>query len=132
MIRDILTIFVFSLFLTACSVNQLSKEKEFIKKELEREKVSQELLNDISYILFLLKRKDLGNLNNRFINPKIGLYEIYKSDLENKITFKHSYQIDEVIDHLDGTLKPQGIELHTSTNIPTLVSYIYEWNLSVA
>ena len=54
MIRDILTIFVFSLFLTACSVNQLSKEKEFIKKELEREKVSQELLNDISYILFLL------------------------------------------------------------------------------
>ena len=76
MIRDILTIFVFSLFLTACSVNQLSKEKEFIKKELEREKVSQELLNDISYILFLLKRKDLGNLNNRFINPKIGLYEI--------------------------------------------------------
>ena len=125
MIRDILTIFVFSLFLTACSVNQLSKEKEFIKKELEREKVSQELLNDISYILFLLKRKDLGNLNNRFINPKIGLYEIYKSDLENKITFKHSYQIDEVIDVIDSfEVKEELVSFNCSPNNDAF----YGWN----
>lgn len=59
---------------------------------------------------------------------------LLKPDQENLNHLSQSriHQIDEVIDHLDGTLKPQGIELHTSTNIPTLVSYIYEWNLSVA
>lgn len=101
MTKKILTIFIFSLFFTSCSVNQILHEKEFVKKEIEREKISQELLNDISYILFLLKQKDLENLNARFINPKIGVYEIYKTDIENKMTFKHLYQIEEISDVID-------------------------------
>ena len=85
MIKNIFAIFIFSLLFVACSTNELSKQE----KEVQRQEVSKELLSDISYILFLLKQKDLDNLNSRFINPKIGLYEVYKSDIENKITFKN-------------------------------------------
>lgn len=37
-------------------------------------------------------------------------------------------QIDEVVDYLDSTLKPQGIELYSATSISGLVEDIYQWN----
>ena len=99
----------------------LSKQE----KEVQRQEVSKELLSDISYILFLLKQKDLDNLNSRFINPKIGLYEVYKSDIENKITFKHSYEIDEIVDIIDSFEIKQEIIIF---NCSPYNDAFYGWN----
>lgn len=41
-------------------------------------------------------------------------------------------QIDEIIDKLDRTLRPQGIELYSSTSLEGLASGIYEWDKAVA
>mgnify|MGYP000934372988 FL=1 len=121
MIKNIFTIFIFSLLFVACSTNELSKQE----KEVQRQEVSKELLSDISYILFLLKQKDLDNLNSRFINPKIGLYEVYKSDIENKITFKHSYEIDEIVDIIDSFEIKQEIIIF---NCSPYNDAFYGWN----
>lgn len=121
MIKNIFTIFIFSLLFVACSTNELSKQE----KEVQRQEVSKELLSDISYILFLLKQKDLDNLNSRFINPKIGLYEVYKSDIENKITFKHSYEIDETVDIIDSFEIKQEIIIF---NCSPYNDAFYGWN----
>ena len=121
MIKNIFAIFIFSLLFVACSTNELSKQE----KEVQRQEVSKELLNDISYILFLLKQKDLDNLNSRFINPKIGLYEVYKSDIENKITFKHSYEIDEIVDIIDSFEIKQEIIIF---NCSPYNDAFYGWN----
>ncbi len=66
------------------------------EKELKREQISKELFTQIKDILFLLKTEDLKTLNERFINKQIGFYEIYKTDVENKITFKHEYSMNEI------------------------------------
>lgn len=121
MIKNIFAIFIFSLLFVACSTNELSKQE----KEVQRQEVSKELLSDISYILFLLKQKDLDNLNSRFINPKIGLYEVYKSDIENKITFKHSYEIDEIVDIIDSFEIKQEIIIF---NCSPYNDAFYGWN----
>ena len=121
MIKNIFNIFIFSLLFVACSTNELSKQE----KEVKRQEVSKELLSDISYILFLLKQKDLDNLNSRFINPKIGLYEVYKSDIENKITFKHSYEIDEIVDIIDSFEIKQEIIIF---NCSPYNDAFYGWN----
>lgn len=121
MIKNIFAIFIFSLLFVACSTNELSKQE----KEVQRQEVSKELLSDISYILFLLKQKDLDNLNSRFINPKIGLYEVYKSDIENKITFKHSYEIDETVDIIDSFEIKQEIIIF---NCSPYNDAFYGWN----
>lgn len=121
MIKNIFAIFIFSLLFVACSTNELSKQE----KEVQRQEISKELLSDISYILFLLKQKDLDNLNSRFINPKIGLYEVYKSDIENKITFKHSYEIDEIVDIIDSFEIKQEIIIF---NCSPYNDAFYGWN----
>lgn len=121
MIKNIFVIFIFSLLFVACSTNEISKQE----KEVQRQEVSKELLSDISYILFLLKQKDLDNLNSRFINPKIGLYEVYKSDIENKITFKHSYEIDEIVDIIDSFEIKQEIIIF---NCSPYNDAFYGWN----
>ena len=121
MIKNIFAIFIFSLLFVACSTNELSKQE----KEVQRQEVSKELLSDISYILFLLKQKDLDNLNSRFINPKIGLYEVYKSDIENKITYKHSHEIDEIIDIIDSFEIKQEIIIF---NCSPYNDAFYGWN----
>lgn len=41
-------------------------------------------------------------------------------------------QIDEVIDNLDNTLRPQGINLYSSTSIDGLAAEIYTWEKNVA
>ncbi|EXW73503.1 hypothetical protein J874_4182, partial [Acinetobacter baumannii 44467_1] len=41
-------------------------------------------------------------------------------------------QIDEIVDKLDSTLKPQGIELYSSTSLEGLASEIYGWEKEVA
>lgn len=41
-------------------------------------------------------------------------------------------EIDEVIDKLDSTLKPQGIALYSSTTLEELANEIYNWERNVA
>jgi len=59
---------------------------------------------------------------------------ILKPDEENlrNLTPYRIDQIDEIIDKLDRTLKPQGIELHSSTSFEGLANEIYTWEKDVA
>ncbi|AXX93885.1 hypothetical protein [Arcobacter ellisii] len=98
MIKNIFLMVLVSFFISACSTNQLVINPE---KKMEREKVSKELLDEIGYILFLFKQKDLDTLNARLINPKFGVYEIYKNENTNKITFRHFLKLDEISDSID-------------------------------
>ncbi len=98
MIKNIFIFITVSFFITGCSTNQLVIPTE---KKMEREKVSNELLGEISYILFLLKQKDLETINSQLINPRYGVYEIYKNENTNRVTFKHSLKIEEISNHID-------------------------------
>lgn len=98
MIKNFLAIFFSMIFFTACSTNQVSLS---VEKKLERENVSVDLLNEISFILVLLKQNNLEVINSKLINPKFGIYEIYKDENTNNITFKHTLQIDEISDDVD-------------------------------
>ncbi|WP_312971001.1 hypothetical protein [Acinetobacter gerneri] len=59
---------------------------------------------------------------------------ILKPSQENLSLLKQSRidQIDEAVDKIDSTLKPQGIELYTSTSFEGLAQEILGWNKSVA
>ena len=108
-LKNVFTIIIFSFFITSCSTNQLAKndvikaeEKSFfIKNELERDAISDTLLSDINYILFLLKKDDLITLNNRFINKQYGLYEVFKNNEDKKIYFDRKLEIDEISSNID-------------------------------
>ena len=108
-LKSLFTIIIFSFFITSCSTNQLVKndvikaeeKSSFIKKELERDAVSETLLSDINYILFLLKKDDLITLNNRFINKEYGLYEVFKNNEDKKIYFDRKLEIDEISSKID-------------------------------
>ena len=108
-LKSLFTIIIFSFFITSCSTNQLVKndvikaeeKSSFIKKELERDAVSETLLSDINYILFLLKKDDLITLNNRFINKQYGLYEVFKNNEDKKIYFDRKLEIDEISSKID-------------------------------
>jgi len=108
-VKSILSIIIFTLFITSCSRNQLSQDEEysdektsfFTNKELKREAVSQVLLSDINHILFLLKQNDLKTLNSRFINKQYGIYEILKDSEKNILYFEKKLQIDEIRNEVD-------------------------------
>jgi hypothetical protein len=108
-LKSILTIIIFSLLITSCSTKQLVEEdiiqREentfFSKKELGREAVSDILISDINYILYLLKNDDLDTLNSRFINKKYGLYEVLKNSEDHKIYFNKKLQMDEISNSID-------------------------------
>ncbi|KCX18155.1 hypothetical protein J472_4353, partial [Acinetobacter baumannii 18689] len=59
---------------------------------------------------------------------------ILKPDSDNleHLTPYRIEQIDEIVDKLDSTLKPQGIELYSSTSLEGLASEIYGWEKEVA
>lgn len=67
------------------------------------------------------------------LNRKPALF-VLKPSQENLLLLKQSRidQIDEVVDKIDSTMKPQGIELYTSTSFEGLAQEILEWNRSVA
>ncbi len=108
-LKNALIIVILSLFITSCTTkqyienNKLEAQKKVLnkEKELERESVNDMLLSDINYILFLLKNDDLITLNNRFINEKYGLFEIYKNSENNKIYFNKKSQIEEISTEID-------------------------------
>ena len=88
MIKNLLFVLI-SIFFTACSVNQVN----VVSDEPKREEITNKFIDEIGYILFLLKRNDLNSLNAKFINPNYGVYEIYKTDIGNRIFYKHSTSI---------------------------------------
>ena len=59
---------------------------------------------------------------------------VLKPNEDNLLSLKQSRidQIDEVVDKIDSTLKPQGIELHTSTSFEGLAQEVLKWNREVA
>lgn len=126
MFKNILLLFMVLIFIVGCSVNQvnvnnLSKEN----KKVEREAISKEFLDEISYMLFLLKNNDLPTLNSKYINPKIGVYEVFKSDISNKIVFRRSIQITEINDIVeDFNIKQETVDFNCSPNDDAY----YGWN----
>lgn len=101
MFKSSVKIIISSLLFFGCSSNLSNLENENNPKKIEREKVSKELLDDVLYIVFLLKQNNLADLNARFIHPKIGYYEVYKSDIGNKKSFKHLFAIEEISNSVD-------------------------------
>ena len=97
MIKNLLFILISSLFFSACSVNQMN----MVSNEPKREEVSNKFIDEIGYILFLLKRNDTKSLNAKFIHPTFGVYEVYKTDIENKIAYRHLTSIEETIDLIE-------------------------------
>lgn len=59
---------------------------------------------------------------------------ILKPSEDNLLSLKKSRidQIDEVVDKIDSTLEPQGIELYTSTSFEGLAQEVLNWNKDVA
>lgn len=63
--------------------------------------------------------------------PSLFLLKPSEENLKN-LTQSRVDQIDEVIDKLDSTLKPQGIRLYSSATLEDLASEVYAWDKSVA
>lgn len=80
--RNILKVLIpfFIVFVvTGCSLNQFNKSLE-PKFVYEREDVSVELLNRINQIVDAMAKNDIALINEKFINPKFGVYNVYKVD----------------------------------------------------
>ena len=105
MIKKIFSMGIFlsiSLFIAACSVNEVTPQNIIKKINPEkREEVSPLLLSEINHILFLLKENNLEAINSKFINPNFGFYEVYKDDKENKILLFQKTSLDEISDDID-------------------------------
>lgn len=97
MIKNLLFVLISSLLFTACSVNQMN----VISTEPQREEVTNKFIDEIGYILFLIKRNDIETLNAKFINPNYGVYEVYKTDIENKIAYRHFTSLEEISDFVE-------------------------------
>lgn len=63
--------------------------------------------------------------------PSLFLLKPAEENLKN-LTQSRIDQIDEVIDNLDSTLKPQGIKLYSSTTLEDLAKEVYAWDKSAA
>ena len=103
MFRNFICAIVLLFSLVGCSFNQLENDG------YEREKISKEFIDDIGYILYLLKTDDVETLNKIYINPQYGVYTVYMADFDNKMTFKKEDKIDEVNNIIDNFNIQEGI-----------------------
>ncbi|GGD30453.1 hypothetical protein GCM10012288_00640 [Malaciobacter pacificus] len=103
--NNIFLLTILSIFITGCTVqtkNLSSGDFSFIKKEekkfyeLKRPEVSQDLKEFIKKVVVALSNKDLQTLNTKFINPKVGFYNLSKVD--GITSFSHQKEIYNVID----------------------------------
>jgi uncharacterized protein YcfL len=86
---NLLTLILFSLFLTACATtsNQMVVNGKLV---YEKEPITPILINEISQILLLVKQNNLALLNNKYIHPSYGFYDITKFEKENTFEIKKS------------------------------------------
>lgn len=63
--------------------------------------------------------------------PSLFLLKPSEDNLKN-LKQSRIDQIDEVIDKLDNTLRPQGINLYSSTSLEKLAKQVYDWDKSAA
>ncbi len=112
----------FSLFLTACSItnNQLGVKE---KKIYEKEPITQDLKNEITQILQLIKQNNLALLNSKYIHPINGYYEVIK--FENRNIFEIKNSISEV----DNEIESFEIKIEKATfNCSPLDDSLYGWD----
>ncbi len=102
MFKNFIYASVLAFFLVGCSFNQL-------ENSYEREKISKEFVDDVAYVLFLLKTNDVETLNRVFINPQYGVYTVYIADFDNKMIFKKEDKIDEVNNIIDNFDIQEGV-----------------------
>ena len=102
-LKNICMLIFFSIFITACSVKKLSQEELILNKEgiSKRTEIPQDLINEINYILFLLKQNDLETLNARFIHSKFPYYELSMDDNQKKVIIQKKSAIDEINNYID-------------------------------
>jgi len=123
MIKSILVLIFLLISICGCSVN--NQPNTLMINELERENISKELMDEITYILFLFKQKDLDTLNRKFVNPKIGFYKVFKNENSHKIVFNRLLKIDDISDEVTSyDIKQEMVTFDCS---PSNDKY-YGWN----
>lgn len=99
--KTLLLVF-FSLFITACSVEQIAIGNFPVQEKVEkREPITPFLLNNINQILLTMKEEDIDSINNRFVHPIFGVYVVSKAEKENKIVFEHLNTLSEINSYID-------------------------------
>lgn len=123
------SIFLITL-LTGCALNQVNTVdnngnilenlgiKTVEKKEIiyERPAVSEQLKNRIHSILNSMSKNDLGTLNQMYIHPEFGFYNLFKIDgskvfLEQKIVYNILEEESEEISHIISRVNPSSSNL---------------------
>lgn len=98
----LLTLILFSLFLTACAVenNQMMDNGKII---YQKEPITPALMNEISQIILSIKQNNLTLLNAKYINPSYGFYDITKFENRNIFEIKSSIstEISNEVDSFD-------------------------------
>lgn len=74
------------------------EEKPIEKKivEAKREDISPSLINSIKHMIYDFSRHDLSMINQKYIHPKFGFYNLYKID--DIKTFNHQKQIYNIVE----------------------------------
>jgi hypothetical protein len=104
--NNIFLLLLLAIFFTGCNIKTKNLDSNiylFTKKEKEkkfyehkRPEVSQELRDFIKKVVVILSKRDLQTLNTKFINPKVGIYNLSK--INGLPSFTHQNMIYNVIE----------------------------------
>ena len=147
-LKSITSIFLIS-FISGCGINQVQSVankgiieniKTVEKKEIiyKRPKVSELLKNRIRNILKAMSNNDLGKLNQDYIHPKFGFYNLHKIDgikvfIEQKVIYNIVDNETEEISHIISRVNPSAsnlkiIEKNIKFNCSPDDDAFYGWN----
>lgn len=87
-IKSILLILIF-IFISGCSFNDSPNSSEKRKGIYPKENINPYLTNNLQQMLLAIKSNNIKALNQRFINPNYGIYELSKVDGKNKFSYKN-------------------------------------------
>lgn len=146
--KVLIPIFI-SFIISACSVSTVNKDGSIldilnIKKEkiieYKREAVSENLINTVSQIIEAMNANNLTLINQKFIHPTFGFYDLYRTDGMNTFTYQQNiYSIPEedieeichVIKRMRKVEEPLSIKLEESNfDCSPNNDEFYGWNKS--
>lgn len=118
---------IFVLFFSACSKNQVVLEQKIDKEQeiKKEEQLKNELILTIKDIANLIKNDNIDLINSKYINSKVGAYEIYKDEETKELVYKHIVNIEEIDDYV-ASLEPKEEEIKFNCNAQT--DKEYGWN----
>lgn len=135
-------------FITACSVNtenenttynsieEIDKDEKTV--EYKREEISEKLLHRVGQIVQAIYNNNLILINEKFINPKFGFYNLYKVDGIKTFTYQkfiyniqdsQSEEISDLISEIEELDEPFDIKLEeVSFDCSPNNDEFYGWN----